>query len=83
MPRLTIKYDGDYAPKELCSIDRTGEADDCLSCREICEDEDGLCETCPIQKCFNKLALYEAIGEPEEFVKTVERKRRIGHAKRI
>lgn len=37
MERLTIEYCGEYVPKELCSIDRLGGADDC----DLCCEEDG------------------------------------------
>ena len=36
--RLTIRYDGLPVPKELCSIDSYGEADDCSSCDEVCKN---------------------------------------------
>ncbi len=34
MERLTMEYCGEYVPKELCSIDREGGADDCDLCCE-------------------------------------------------
>ena len=66
MERLTIEYCGGYAPKELCSIDRLGGADDCDPCCEYCkattkEYED--CGECAINKCFNKLGKYENLEE--------------------
>lgn len=58
--RLTIKYDGLPVPKELCTIDRLGDADDCDSCEEVCSRLFGDCtDNCPIQKCFNRLAELE------------------------
>jgi len=69
MPRLTIEYDGGYVPKEMCTIDREGGADDCLSCAENCEYNNNHCDECPIQICFDKLSAYEDIGEPDELVK--------------
>lgn len=64
--RLTIKYDGNFVPKACCTINRYGEADDCSSCDEICEEvvknyngKDTACNDCPIQKCFNRLAELE------------------------
>lgn len=63
MERLTIEYDGQYMPKEMCSIDRFGEADDCETCDVMCEEfiETG-CAECPIQKAFKRLAEYEDLG---------------------
>lgn len=64
--RLTIEYDGNFVPKACCTVNRYGEADDCSSCDEICEEivrnyngKDIACNDCPIQKCFNKLAELE------------------------
>lgn len=63
MERLTIEYDGQYMPKEMCSIDRFGGADDCDTCGETCEKyiETG-CTECPIQNAFACLAEYEDLG---------------------
>ena len=63
MARLTTKYNEENVPKEICTIDRFGEADDCSSCAEICEECNSDCENCAIQKCFNKLADYEDAEE--------------------
>lgn len=57
--RLTIKYDGAFVPKELCTIDRNGDADDCDGCEEVCDNIYDDCEGCPIQKCFDKLGELE------------------------
>lgn len=57
--RLTIKYDGAFVPKELCTIDRNGDADDCDGCEEVCDNIYDDCEGCPIQKCFNRLGELE------------------------
>lgn len=57
--RLTIKYDGAFAPKELCTIDRNGDADDCDNCINTCDDYDFDCGKCPIQKCFDRLGELE------------------------
>jgi len=62
MDRLTIQYCGKYVPKELCSIDRFGGADDCDLCCEYCKaTEEGYedCTSCAINKCFNRLGEYE------------------------
>ena len=58
--RLTIKYDGAFVPKELCTIDRNGDADDCEDCGNTCNEHyfDN-CEGCPIQKCFDRLGELE------------------------
>lgn len=57
--RLTIKYDGAFAPKECCSIDRNGEADNFNDCLNICDEQNFYCDECPIQKCFNRLGELE------------------------
>ena len=57
MERLTIEFCGEYVPKEMCSIDRLGGADDCELCCEYCkatEDGNEDCEECAINRCFNK-----------------------------
>ena len=66
MERLTIEHCGDYVPKELCSIDRLGGADDCDLCCDYCKAtvegyED--CSECAINQCFNKLGEYEDLEE--------------------
>lgn len=66
MERLTIEYCGEYVPKELCSIDRLGGADDCDLCSEYCkatEEGNEDCEGCAINQCFNRLGLYENMHE--------------------
>lgn len=66
MDRLTIEYCGEYVPRELCSIDRLGGADDCDLCCEYCkatEEGNEDCKGCAINKCFNKLAGYEDFEE--------------------
>lgn len=65
MERLTIEYCGNYVPKELCSIDRLGGADDCDLCCEYCKAaEEGTedCQECAINHCFNRLGEYENTG---------------------
>lgn len=66
MKRLTMKYDNQYVLKDMCTIDRTGKpkyggtcAEECF--RQICDAQG--CDTCPIQKAFNKLAEYENLEE--------------------
>ena len=66
--KLMIQYDnGIWVPKDMCTIDQFGGADDCASCKEVCKDLDGDCEECPVQGVFNQLAAYEAAGlTPEQ-----------------
>ncbi|MCM1264046.1 MAG: hypothetical protein NC313_15145 [Butyrivibrio sp.] len=68
MERLTIEYCGEYIPKELCSINRFGEADDCDLCCEYCKETDeGVdCKECAINHCFNRLGAYENAQEKIE-----------------
>lgn len=69
MERLTIEYCGEYVLREMCSIDRHGDADDCDMCCEYCnftEDEGADCRECAIRKCFNKLGVYENAQEKIE-----------------
>lgn len=68
MSRLTCKYDGDNALRELCTFDRASdiEADGCMTCSEYCDTIDALditCSDCAIQKAFDKLAEYEDLEE--------------------
>lgn len=60
MERLTIEYCGEYVPRELCSIDRYGGADDCDLCCEYCKATED-CSECAINRCFNKLGEYEEL----------------------
>lgn len=72
MERLTIEYCGEYAPRELCSIDRLGGADDCDLCCEYCkatEEGNENCGGCAINKCFNKLGEYENLEEQNKLLK--------------
>ena len=72
MERLTIEYCGEYVPKELCSIDRLGGADDCDLCCEYCkatEEGNEDCRECEINKCFNKLGEYETLEEQGKLLK--------------
>lgn len=67
--KLMIKSDivDGYIPKECCTFDITGEADDEFSCCDICEECHNDCDNCCIQKSFNRLAEYEGTGlSPEE-----------------
>lgn len=66
MERLTCKYSGLYALRELCTFDRLSdkEPDDCASCGECCEEYlQHDCFNCPIQNAFDKLAEYEEAEE--------------------
>ena len=72
MERLTMEYCGEYMPKELCSIDRLGGADDCDLCCEYCkatEEGNEDCRECAISKCFNKLGEYEDLEEQGKLLK--------------
>lgn len=72
MERLTIEYCGEYVPKELCSIDRLGGADDCDLCCEYCkatEEGNEDCRGCAINQCFNKLGEYENLEEQGKLLK--------------
>lgn len=71
MERLTMEYCGEYVPKELCSIDRSGNADDCDLCCEYCKaTEDGVdCRGCAINQCFNKLGEYEKLEDNDKLLK--------------
>lgn len=69
MERLTTEYCGEYVPKELCSMDRLGGADDCDLCYEYCKAmEAGSvdCSECAISHCFNRLGIYENAQEKIE-----------------
>lgn len=72
MERLTVEYCGEYVPRELCSIDRLGGADDCDLCCEYCkatEEDTQDCTECVIGKCFNKLGEYENLEEQGKLLK--------------
>lgn len=72
MERLTIEYCGNNVPRELCSIDRLGGADDCDLCYEYCkviEEGNVDCGDCAISKCFNKLSEYEDLEEQGKLLK--------------
>ena len=71
MERLTIKYDGLFAPKKICTVDRFGEADDCDSCDSVCDSN---CRNCAIQECFSCLGGYEDTGlTPEQIMELKNR----------
>lgn len=86
MKRLTVKsvlLEGHYIPSSMCSIDREGGIDDEDSCNQYCERHRGSdskeCETCSIQKAFDKLGEYEDSGlTPEEVSSNLTEKH--GHA---
>lgn len=62
--KLMIKSDvtDGYVPKDCCTFDRYGGADDEFSCCDICEECGNNCDVCCIQKVFNRLAEYEETG---------------------
>lgn len=62
-----------YLPKEACSIDQTGKADDADSCKECCENAAGDCRNCAVQKCFKRLAEYEDIGLTPEQIGEIDK----------
>lgn len=71
MERLTIKYDGLFVPKKICTMDRFGEADNCDPCDSVCDED---CKNCVIQECFTYLGDYEDTGlTPEQIRELVER----------
>lgn len=59
-----VEYEGDYVPKELCTINRLGEIDDCLPCNMSCEQDN--CDNCIITKIFYD---YARITDQIEFRK--------------
>lgn len=59
--KLIVDYDGENVPKALCTFDRLGESDDCISCKFECEFNEKDCSKCAIQKVFDKLAAYEKL----------------------
>lgn len=72
MDRLTCYFDNETAAlRECCTFDRESdtEPDDCISCREMCEEKDGKCSECPIQKAFNKLAEHEDLEKKRKLLK--------------
>ena len=72
MERLTMEYCGEYVPKELCSIDRFGDADDCDLCCEYCkatEEGNEDCTGCAINRCFIKLCEYDDLEEQGKLLK--------------
>lgn len=49
-----VKFDEDYVPLELCTVDRLGGVDDCVPCSDSCEGDN--CENCIVTKVFNEYA---------------------------
>lgn len=72
--KLMIKSDivDGYIPKECCTFDISGEADDEFSCCDICEECHNDCDNCCIQKAFNRLAEYEKTGLLPEEIKQMK-----------
>ncbi len=71
--RLITKYNDENILLKLCSVDRLGGIDDCLSWEDICEQNIGQCEGCPVQKCFDKLAKYENTGLEPNQIKEIDK----------
>ena len=44
MERLTIEFDGNYIPAEMCPVSRDGEVDDVDGCKDYCDKMNGACE---------------------------------------
>ena len=73
MERLTIKNNGQYVPKKLCTVNRFGEVDDCDACNEYCNSCDKCTDKeCAIQECFNELGMYENTGITPEQLKIID-----------
>lgn len=70
LKRLTIKDDGHYAPRMMCSVNRYGEVDERDSCAEYCGDVIS-CESgrCAIQQCFDRLGEYEDLEAKGKLLK--------------
>ena len=68
MENLMIEYNGEFVPKALCTNNKKGIIDGCVSCSDHCKgDYNDDCNDCEIQKCFTKLAAYErTLLEPED-----------------
>ncbi len=63
MERLTIQFDGNYVPADMCTTTPGGEVDDLDGCIDYCEMIDQNCHVCAIQRCLNRLGKYESIHE--------------------
>ena len=63
MDRLTTEYIGFHTPKEMCTFNILGEADDGYTCTEMCTKNEGDCPECCIQKAFTRLGEYEDAEE--------------------
>lgn len=62
MKRLTVNFDGQWVPRELCSFDRDGNPDICGRCPGSDGNCGGECRDCPVQACLDRLAAYEDTG---------------------
>lgn len=81
--RLTIEYIGTYAVKDLCTINRFGEADDYMLCNymnaDYCKkfndgaDSEDECEGCILQRSIEKLGQYEDIGLTPEQLREINK----------
>lgn len=75
MERLTIKYDDNYVPKKICTVNSFGEVDDCDGCENYCSeycDTAENCIGCAIQECFDRLAEYENTELTPEQIKDMD-----------
>lgn len=66
MERLTFKFEGLNALRELGTFNKENVCIDCASCAACCEEFNFIrcdCSDCPIQKAFDKLAAYEDAEE--------------------
>lgn len=48
-----VRHQDNYVPKELCTMNRFGEVDDCKPCNTECYGE---CNSCKVTKVFNEYA---------------------------
>ena len=68
-----IDYCGFMVPKELCTISKFGETNDCATCGEYCKNIQGDCTKCAIQKCFEQLTEYLEIGLTTEQIHEIDK----------
>lgn len=75
MDKLMCKYDNLAIPKAMCFFDRESdtEPDDCMCCKEVCEEFNEKCDKCPIQEAFTKLAAYEAVIFSPDKLREIDR----------
>lgn len=73
MERLTVEFLGQAAPGKLCTFDECGKVIDCDNCAGSDGNCDGICDECPVQECFEKLAEYEDTGLAPEQIREMDR----------